>query len=275
MVNDGTKRQPLAAPSLSIQALNIFREVAMSIVRLLFILGVLISGAALSLITAMSPLWLVVAVTAVLSAKNAKKTYRQITSHGTARWAEISDLERAGMVSGKSGLTVGRMSVARPAFQDGVKGLFNLRIKAAEACERFMLSMCKLQPPVALVRLANAVHVLVTAPTGAGKGVSLVVPFLRNSPDSAVVLDFKGENYRLTADARRAMGHKVVVIDPFKVVTQTPDQFNVLDEIEADSPLAIDDARSLAEAWSSGPAASLICIGKTVRNCGFLPWRRR
>ena len=62
------------------------------------------------------------------------------------------------------------------------------------------------------------------------------------------MVDFKGENYRLTADARRAMGHKVVVLDPFKVVTQTPDQFNVLDEIEADSPLAIDDARSLAEA---------------------------
>ena len=38
------------------------------------------------------------------------------------------------------------------------------------------------------------------------------------------------------------------MLDPFKVVTQTPDQFNVLDEIEADSPLAIDDARSLAEA---------------------------
>jgi type IV secretion system protein VirD4 len=63
-----------------------------------------------------------------------------------------------------------------------------------------------------------------------------------------VVVDFKGENYLLTADARRAMGHKVVVLDPFRVVTQTPDTFNPLDQIEAGNPLAIDDCRSLAEA---------------------------
>ena len=60
-------------------------------------------------------------------------------------------------------------------------------------------------------------------------------------------VDFKGENARITAKARRAMGHKVVLLDPFKVVTQTPDSFNPLDFIEANSPNALDECRDLAE----------------------------
>ena len=71
------------------------------------------------------------------------------------------------------------------------------------------------------------------------------------------------------------MGHKVVVLDPFKVVTQTPDQFNVLDEIEADSPLAIDDARSLAEALVIRTGEEKDPHWATVLNCGFLPWLRQ
>ena len=173
-----------------------------------------------------------------LAINGMKKGIKKFSAYGTARWADRSDLEQAGMLSATSGLIVGRMALIRPRFIEGVRALFNFRLKAAAACEQFMLSMRKLEPPAALVRLVKAVHILVTAPTGAGKGVSLVVRHLLTSPDSAVVIDFKGELYRLTADARRAMGHKVVVLDPFKVVTQTPDQFNVLDEIEADSPLA-------------------------------------
>ena len=38
-----------------------------------------------------------------------------------------------------------------------------------------------------------------------------------------------------------------MILDPFKVVTQEPDTFNPMDQIEADSPLAIDDCRDLAE----------------------------
>ena len=53
----------------------------------------------------------------------------------------------------------------------------------------------------------------------------------------------------MTAEHRRnAFGHQIVVIDPFKVVTQTPDTFNPLDFIDKDSPTAIDECRDLAEA---------------------------
>ena len=59
-------------------------------------------------------------------------------------------------------------------------------------------------------------------------------------------MDFKGENYRVTAEHRRKVfGHKIVVLDPFKVVGGT-DTFNPLDFITADNPLAIDDCRDSA-----------------------------
>jgi type IV secretion system protein VirD4 len=97
--------------------------------------------------------------------------------------------------------------------------------------------------------MPKAVHTAVFAPTGVGKGVSCVIPFLLTSDESAVVVDFKGENCRLTAEHRRkAFGHQIVVLDPFKLVSQAPQTFNALDFISKDSPTAIDECRDLAEA---------------------------
>jgi type IV secretion system protein VirD4 len=220
----------------------------MFVCRIIFILGMLCTLCLIALACAQLPWGLTVAGIAYIGVKVARKGYQTLSACGTARWADGDDLERAGMLSGRSGLSVGRMSVSRPTFLRGLRGLFDMRIRSAAACGCFMLSMRKLPPPVVSVRLARACHILETAPTGAGKNTSFVTPFLRECPDSMVVVDFKGENYLLTADARRAMGHKVVVLDPFRVVTQTPDTFNPLDQIEAGNPLAIDDCRSLAEA---------------------------
>jgi type IV secretion system protein VirD4 len=44
------------------------------------------------------------------------------------------------------------------------------------------------------------------------------------------------------------MGHTVVVLDPFKVTTPTPDTFNPLQFIDRESPTALDECRDLAEA---------------------------
>jgi type IV secretion system protein VirD4 len=44
------------------------------------------------------------------------------------------------------------------------------------------------------------------------------------------------------------MGHHVVILDPYRQVTQTPDTLNPLDGIDRDSPLAIDDCRDMANA---------------------------
>ena len=62
------------------------------------------------------------------------------------------------------------------------------------------------------------------------------------------MVDFKGENYRATAQARRKMGHRNIVLDPCHIVTEAPDTFNPLDWIEGgDSPFGLDDSRAVAE----------------------------
>jgi type IV secretion system protein VirD4 len=59
-------------------------------------------------------------------------------------------------------------------------------------------------------------HLITIAPTGAGKGVSCIIPTLLRYPGSCVVVDIKGEAAAVTARQREQMGHKVVVIDPFQ-----------------------------------------------------------
>jgi type IV secretion system protein VirD4 len=63
-----------------------------------------------------------------------------------------------------------------------------------------------------------------------------------------VIYDVKGENYTLTAQARRNMGHRVIVLDLYKIVTRNPDTFNPLEFIDIDSLTALDDIRDFAEA---------------------------
>ncbi len=90
-------------------------------------------------------------------------------------------------------------------------------------------------------------HVLVVAPTGSGKGRNLMIPTLLTSHAPAVVIDVKGEAAAVTADARRAMGHDVHIIDPFKIITKSPDTFNPLDVISPDALTVGDEALEIAE----------------------------
>ncbi len=63
-------------------------------------------------------------------------------------------------------------------------------------------------------------HLMTVAPTRSGKGRSVIIPNLLNTTQPVIVIDPKGENYQVTADYRRQMGHRVVVIDPFSLVTR-------------------------------------------------------
>jgi len=175
------------------------------------------------------------------------------TAHGTARWATLSDLRYAGMVGARRGPILGRVADStKTSIRKAQDDLFSLRVSSKEACEQFFDSIRFFQRKTRyseLVRLPNAVHTAIFAPTGVGKGVSCVIPFLLTSDESAVVVDFKGENYQLTSEHRRkAFGHQIVVLDPFKLATQAPQTFNALDFIDKNSPTAIDECRDLAEA---------------------------
>lgn len=102
-------------------------------------------------------------------------------------------------------------------------------------------------------------HCLTFAPTGSGKSVSVVVPNLLTYPGSVVCVDPKGAIASITARRRRAMGQKVVLLDPFGEVQKTQkqnggagwpalpcDSYNPLGYLDPDSEDLIDDAREIA-----------------------------
>lgn len=90
-------------------------------------------------------------------------------------------------------------------------------------------------------------HVVTVAPTGSGKGIGAVIPNLLDYPGSALVLDVKGENAAVTARARRAMGHKVFVVDPFGVNKGEAHAFNLLDRLDPSDPECVSESAILAD----------------------------
>jgi type IV secretion system protein VirD4 len=174
-----------------------------------------------------------------------------LSAFGTAAWASARELRNAGMLGAEEGLILGRNAEDVKGWLPAIKGLFDRRIPHKDACLAFMaeaLRRWKYKAKAPLVRLPHAVHTAIFAPTGVGKGVSFVVPQLLSCPDSTVVVDFKGELAQITAEHRRKVfGHRIILLDPFRVVTQTPDSFNPLDFIDRENPQALDECRDLAE----------------------------
>jgi type IV secretion system protein VirD4 len=171
-----------------------------------------------------------------------RRTHRY-TAYGTARWADASDIPH--LLEGR-GLMVGHIE-GKPGKVRGMMALFDRDISAKAACQKFLLAFQR-KPPKYLVRLTKAVHSMIVAPVGVGKSTGVAIPFLLTCDESVVVVDFKGELSTITAAARRRMGHKVVILDPFKIVTPEPDTFNPLQFIDKESPTALDECRDLAEA---------------------------
>ncbi len=100
---------------------------------------------------------------------------KEITTYGSARWADSRDVAGAGLL-GERGV---------------ILGLYDDRYLRHDGPE----------------------HVLVVAPTRSGKGVGLVVPTLMTWPGSAVIHDVKGENWDLTAGWRAQFSH-CLLFDP-------------------------------------------------------------
>ena len=161
---------------------------------------------------------LIVGVIAVLARKKIRRVF---TAFGTAGWAGYAELVRAGMAGAGTGLILGRIQREGAPLACALKALWNKYLDAKAACREFFDNLnLRKRKKGCLVRLPQAVHTMVVAPTGVGKGVSCIIPFLLTCEESCVVVDFKGENALLTAERRRRMGHKIVILDPFKVVTK-------------------------------------------------------
>jgi type IV secretion system protein VirD4 len=112
---------------------------------------------------------LIAVVVAIAMSVWRSRQSKLVTTYGSARWADVSDIRKAGL-NQPAGVFLG--------LHDGQY----LRHEGPE-------------------------HVLTFAPTRSGKGVGLVVPTLLSWPASAVVHDIKGENWQITAGWRSRFSH--------------------------------------------------------------------
>lgn len=142
-------------------------------------------------------------------------------THGSARWSTQAEmvnnnhLTKRGDSSLEPGLVLGRAT--------GISANYDNRFRIGS-------------------------HVLTFAPTGSGKGIGAVLPNLLEYPGSTFVLDIKGENYAVTAKARRELlGHTVFLIDPFKLTGDTSHSFNPLDRLDVTNPDVVGDSSAIAD----------------------------
>jgi type IV secretion system protein VirD4 len=103
-----------------------------------------------------------------------------------------------------------------------------------------------------LLHYDGPAHLITLAPTRAGKGVGTVIPNLLAAERSVLVIDPKGENARIAAEARRRFG-TVHVLDPFEVSGHPSAAYNPLDRLTPDSLDLGEDAASLTEALVMDP----------------------
>jgi type IV secretion system protein VirD4 len=180
----------------------------------------------------------------------ARKRKVEVSSvHGTARWAETSELAGWAMFQ-DGGLPVGLAPKA--TLRQALGYLNSAPLWASEAACRMALSA--LRGKRLPLNIHHGTHAVCFAPAGKGKSTGLVIPFLATCSDSMVVLDVKGELFRETGAYRqRVLGHRIVAIDPYCCVTDQPDTLNPLDLVRH-SRFPDDDVRAIAEAlvvWQS------------------------
>jgi len=145
--------------------------------------------------------------------QNRKLTQNTEDLHGSARWANATEIGQSGLTNQKHGVYIG-------AWQD-------------EKTER-----------LEYLKHAGPEHILAFAPTRSGKGVGLVIPTLLAWQESAVIFDIKGENWDRTAGYRVAAGQ---VCFRFAPVEEHSARFNPLAEVRIGTLREVSDAQNIAE----------------------------
>ena len=90
------------------------------------------------------------------------------------------------------------------------------------------------------------------APTGSGKGRDFLIPNLLTYPGPIIALDPKGELSAVCARARRALGQKVHVLDPFGVTGRPSDRLNPFDQFVLPKTMLEPDSEMLASLLGEG-----------------------
>ncbi|KRB93717.1 type IV secretory system conjugative DNA transfer family protein [Sphingomonas sp. Root720] len=158
--------------------------------------------------------------------------------HGEARWARAGEV-RKGKLLGASGIVLGKF---------GGK----------------------------VMRFGGPEHVMLEAPTRAGKGVGVIIPNLLDWPDSLVVLDIKQENYDNTAGYRlRQLGQRVVLFNPLDPKGNTArynplsyinrrDPVEVINELQKIGMMLFPDPVSGDNFWAESARTAFLGVGAYV-----------
>lgn len=100
-------------------------------------------------------------------------------------------------------------------------------------------------------------HILLIAPHGSGKGVVYVLPTLLSLEESCIVHDIKLENYQLTSNYRKSIGHKIFIFAPTDERFKTH-KYNPLDFIGNSYQEKINNIQKIANLLINGSEASKI-----------------
>ena len=138
--------------------------------------------------------------------------------HGAARFANMAEIRKAGLLDPKGGL--------------------DKTILVGKKNGRYLT-------------YGGYQFVILAAPTRSGKGVGIVVPNCLNYSDSLVVLDIKGENFDITSGFRAKHGQKVYLFAPFDEAGVTH-RYNPLEYISDDPAQRLGDIDAIGTALYSG-----------------------
>ncbi|HLV93900.1 MAG TPA: type IV secretory system conjugative DNA transfer family protein [Candidatus Acidoferrales bacterium] len=152
--------------------------------------------------------------------------------HGSARWANTRDLRAAGLVDKRHFLPrrlrriAERAKLLKPVTQRAGVYLGVWRRSHIRECGR--------------------THILVFAPTQSGKGRGIVIPTLLTWPHSVIVHDLKGENWALTAGARKRLGQLCLKFEPASPESGLA-RFNPLAEVRLRTPYEVRDVQNIVQ----------------------------
>ncbi|WP_093086076.1 type IV secretory system conjugative DNA transfer family protein [Sphingobium sp. AP50] len=126
-------------------------------------------------------------------------------------------------------------------------------------------------------------HVLLEAPTRAGKGVGVVIPNLLSWPDSVVVLDVKRENWTITAGFRARHGQTVYLFDPLdpegRSARYNPlsfidreDDTDVVNELQKIAGMLFPAPEKADPFWAEAARGAFVGVGALVAANPALPF---
>lgn len=148
--------------------------------------------------------------------------------HGSARWANVKDIQAAGLLP-RARTFWQTLSGKEPAASAGV----------------YVGAWLDKNGKQHYLRHNGPEHVLCYAPTRSGKGVGLVVPTLLSCGHSAVITDLKGELWALTSGWRQKHAkNKVLRFEP--AIANGSVCWNPLDEIRVCTENEVGDVQNLA-----------------------------